>query len=159
MEKEIYIASTFSLSEVPELLEHLNENTTPAWGSMNAQQMVEHLISSIRISNGKTDVAKVPLLTPEEQLPAYREFLFSDRPFNRNTPNPLFDKGIPPLRAKDLDTAKARLVEELNDFFTHFEENPEKTIRHPFFGDLDFAGWQAFQRKHIAHHFSQFGLV
>lgn len=159
MENEIFIPTSFSLEEVPQYLESLTEESQPRWGRMNAQQMVEHLISTLRISNGKTDPAKVPVFTPEDRLPAYREFLFSDKPFAENIPNPVFEKGIPPLRCADLATAKERLVQELQDFFAFFAENTEKTAPHPFFGHLDFHGWEAFQRKHISHHFRQFGLI
>jgi hypothetical protein len=43
----------FIIHKVPELLQSLDSENTGNWGTLNAQQMVEHLSDSVRIANGK----------------------------------------------------------------------------------------------------------
>jgi tRNA A58 N-methylase Trm61 len=45
---------------------------------MNVQQMVEHVTDFFKVS---FDHIKFDLVTPEEHLPKYKEFLMSDKEF------------------------------------------------------------------------------
>lgn len=146
----------FFVDEVPKALEKLKAETKPEWGSMTAQHMIEHLVGSWRISNGR---AQVQLMTPKERLPAYRQFLFSDEPYKKNLMNPIFANGLPPLRKESLDAAVQQLIDEMWMFFEYFNEHPEATFIHPVFGELDKEGWLTFQRKHMGHHLTQFGVL
>ncbi len=147
----------FFKQEVPALLDNLEPFTAPKWGILNAQAMIEHLVGSWRISNGKAQAEQV---TPEDQLPKYREFLFSDQPFQPHVKNPVMPENeAPALRKKDLKAAKAQLKQEIQDFFSYHEANPEEKPIHPVFGPLDAEGWLQFQYKHMRHHFWQFGLI
>lgn len=138
------------------MLSRLSDDTAPKWGILTPQHMVEHLVSSWRISNGK---AQAPCITPEERLSALRQFLFSDKPFQKNIKNPILPEGLTPLRKKNLEEANQQLVNEIRDFFAYFEEHPNSKPIHPIFGELDKEGWLLFQEKHIKHHFEQFGLL
>ena len=68
------------------LLRHLPADKMGSWGKMNAQQMVEHSAGFFDISAGK---GKVELVTPEEHLPKFMEFLLSDKQFRENTKAPV----------------------------------------------------------------------
>jgi hypothetical protein len=118
--------------------------------------MVEHLVGSWRISNGN---ARVKPMLSEEEIEQRRSFLFSDRPYERNIPNPVFKDGAPPLRKTDLAAAIDQLEQEMNDFFDYHAEHPGAIEVHPVFGALDQEGWLTFQRKHMTHHLLQFGLL
>lgn len=147
----------FFKKTVPQALSRLHPDSQPKWGLLNAQAMIEHVIGSWRISNGKAEAQQV---VTDEQLPKYREFLFSDQPFVPNTKNPIMPENEPPaLRKPDLDSAKKQLEQEIADFFTYHQQNPGSKPVHPVFGPLDQEGWLTFQEKHMRHHFKQFDLL
>ena len=149
-------ASNFDLKTVPVYLEKLTPETKPAWGKFTAQHMLEHLGNTLVIVSSKKDF---PVITPEDQLPSYRHFLMSDKPFTRNIPNPIVGTEPPALRFENLETAKTKLLAAIDNFHKFFQENPEARPVHPFFGKLNFEEWLQFQRKHFRHHFTQFGLL
>jgi hypothetical protein len=39
--------------QLANLLQELRPETTPLWGKMNSQQMIEHLIEQVKYTNGK----------------------------------------------------------------------------------------------------------
>jgi hypothetical protein len=122
---------------------------------MDLHQMIEHMSYSLRQANGKDLYTCV---TPEENIPRMQAFLMSEKPFKENTPNQLLpDTPEPPTRA-DISEAFAELKEELADFFTVFEKEPDRTITNPFFGDLSYDMWVQLLHKHAWHHLRQFGI-
>lgn len=147
----------FFKETVPDLLDKLNADTKPEWGLLNAQAMIEHLVSSWRIANGK---AKAQKAVPDDQIEAYRGFLFSDQGFERNIKNPILPENeAPALKKPDIKAAKGQLKQEIEDFFAYHEAYPDAQPVHPLFGPLDKNGWLVFQEKHVSHHFKQFGLL
>ncbi len=156
MENPSTSAAAFDLKTIPFYLEKLTEDTKPAWGKMTAQHVIEHLGNTLVIVSTKKEI---PVVTPEENLAAYRQFLMSDKPFSRNIPNPFVGENPPALRFENLETAKNKLISALESFHNFFKENPEARPVHPFFGKLNYEEWLQFQRKHFQHHFEQFGLL
>ncbi|KAA9333570.1 DUF1569 domain-containing protein [Adhaeribacter soli] len=156
MENTQTATPAFDLKSVPFYLEKLTAETKPAWGIMTPQHMLEHLGNTLVMVNSKK---ALPCVTPEEHLPAYRQFLMSEKPFAQNIPNQFIGDGLAPLRFEDLETAKTKLLAAIESFQRFFQENPEATPMHPFFGHLNYEEWQQFQRKHFTHHFRQFGLI
>ncbi|WP_267626843.1 DUF1569 domain-containing protein, partial [Gordonia sputi] len=100
-----------------------------------------------------------PLVTPEEHLPKYKEFLLSDKQFRENTKAPVLPEEPLPVREPDLNTAKARLKEAIENFFSFYERYPDKKITHPVFGPLNFEEWILLHYKHVTHHARQFSLM
>ncbi len=146
----------FINNEFPELLKKLTPDTPRKWGLMNAQQMVEHLSDYLRIASGKNP-AKI--ITPEEQLPAFKRFLESEKQFRPGTVNPL-NTGEPLLlRLNNLDEAKTEYLSEMNNFYTAFKNEPGKITAHPAFGLCNYDEWLKMHYKHLAHHARQFGLM
>ena len=137
-------------------LRTLTSEQKPEWGQMTPQHMVEHIVGSWRISNGR---AKVPPALSEKEIAERRVFLFSEVPYPKNHPNPLFAQGLQALRKSDLEAAIEQLEDEIDAFFSYHAEHPEAIEMHPVFGPLDFDGWMCFQSKHMSHHFAQFGLA
>lgn len=153
MEKQMQ----FFKETIPQLLDQLTPDTEPKWGILNPQAMLEHLVSSWRIANGKAEVSQA---IPDDQLPQYRDFLFSDQPFEPETKNPVMPENeSPALRKPDLEAAKQQLKQEIKDFFDYHASNPNAKPIHPIFGPLDKSGWLQFQEKHMTHHLNQFGLL
>ena len=140
------------------LLQNLTEKSEASWGKMNAVQMVEHLNDFFNVSIVKL---VFPLITPEEYLPRYREFLYSEKEFKENTKAPSAVLGeLPlPIRAASLGAAKEQLEETVTAFFYYFEKDPIKKTMHPVFGMLSFDEWIMLHYKHVKHHFRQFNLI
>jgi len=140
------------------LLKDLPADAKGKWGKMNGQQMVEHISGFFAVSYEKI---KFPLVTPEEHLPKYKEFLMSDKEFRENTKAPaqVLPDEPTPLRNKNMQDALNALEKSINIFFTYFSENPEKKTLHPVFGELNFAEWVQLHHKHVTHHLKQFGLI
>ena len=139
------------------LLKPLNKDQEPQWGSMTPQHMVEHLVGSCRISNGR---ARVPQMLADGDVQTRREFIFSDKPYARNISNPTAKiQGNAPLRKESLSAAIDQLEDEMNAFFDFHDSNPNAVEMHPVFGLLDSNGWLIFQTKHMTHHLTQFGLL
>jgi hypothetical protein len=128
----------------------------PLWGQMTPQHMVEHIVGSWRISNGRS---KVGTVLSEDEVAKRRLFLFSDDPYAKNIPNPVFSKGLPPLRKASLADAIDLLEDEMRAFFAYHKSHPDAVEIHPVFGPLDVHGWLVFQSKHMSHHMAQFDLL
>lgn len=126
-----------------------------AWGKMSPQQMIEHLCDSMDIADGHL---VLPLVTPAEHLPAYHEFLQSDKPMRENTKNPMLPETPLPTRYASLEEAIEKLDKKKNLFFKAYENDPAMKPMHPIFGELDFAGHARLLYKHSQHHLRQFGV-
>ena len=144
------------LLNTPALLRTLDQNQRPVWGKMTPQHLVEHLVGSWRISNGR---ARVKCIFEGEELEKRRAFIFSDVPYAKNITNPVMGDGLLPLRKTNLEAAIVQLEDEMNAFFEYFDKNPNVFETHPVFGELDYNGWLEFQHKHTSHHLSQYQLV
>jgi len=145
----------FLKTELSLLCHEIDEARLGNWGKMNAQQMLEHLSDFFNVS---TEKISFPLVTPEEHLPKYREFLFSDKEFRENTkaPETILGEEPLPLRSKSLQSAKEYLNKSVADFFHFFEEDPQRKTIHPVFGPLNFEEWVLLHYKHVNHHLRQF---
>ena len=126
------------------------------WGKMTFQQMVEHLADAVRMASGKKVYTEV--ITPENQLDKFREFLMSDKPFRENTVNPLMPAAPAPVRNVSAREAIKELQVELNDFFAALSTDEQKTTRNPIFGDLNFEQNVQLLYKHVRHHLQQFEI-
>lgn len=150
--------SIFLTNEMFVLLQNLSENSTALWGKMNAQQMLEHLNDLFNVSIEKIIF---PLVTPEEFLPKYKAFLYSDKDFKENTkaPESVVAEEPAPLKYASINEAKEQLKETVNSFIQYFEKDPSKKTLHPSFGMLSFEEWVMLHYKHVKHHYRQFGLL
>lgn len=153
MDKSAFISSELFIS-----LQQLHADAMPQWGKMNAQQMVEHLVDFVDLSVEKIHF---PLAVPEEDLPKYKAFLMSEKPFRENTKAPATVLGETPLPEKmdSLESAIHQLQISVANFFAFFAENPDKKTLHPAFGWLNYEEWIMLHFKHISHHLRQFELI
>ncbi len=138
-------------------LDFLDANKKPLWGIMTPQHMVEHLISSIKISNGKNVVRNASI--DEKRIPVLKKFLMSNRPLPKNFTNPLQGEGLIELEYSSLEKAIEALKNEILDYENYFMQNPDSVFINPSFGELNKQEWDMFHKKHFTHHLSQFGLL
>lgn len=143
------------ITEIIQLLDKLNPETAPKWGSMSPQRMVEHLTDTIKIASGKS---KFPLEIPEDRIEKMQAFLNSDKPMAKNIEVP-FAKKDEELRHEEIELAIDEFLLEWMDFEEHYAEVPGRTELHPYYGDLNYDQWCQLHSKHITHHFEQFGLI
>jgi hypothetical protein len=137
------------------LLQQLKANTPARWGKMNVQQMIEHFGDAVMVASGKL---KLPVMTPPEKLPTYREFLMSEKPFKENTRNPLLGEAPLPPKKNTKEAAIGKLQEELIYFFQIFRNNPGLKTTNPIFGELNYEENIQLLYKHALHHLRQFGV-
>lgn len=150
----------FIASDLETLLSHLNRLTPdmqPQWGYMSAQRMVEHLTDTLRIATGKNPQK---LEIPEDRIGRMQEFLASDKPMAHNISVPFATPEMnADLRNEELELAIDEFVDEWLFFEELFEQHPEKTALHPYYGELNYEQWVRLSQKHHTHHFTQFGLI
>ena len=144
---------------IQKLLNGLTENTKPNWGKMTAQQMLEHLETTLLYSIGEPEVEKC--FTPEEHLEKYQDSLYNHRKMPKDFPAPFLpeDGTLPELKYKNLEQAKEKFLENLQKYQIYFRENPEAEHMHFVFGKLNKEMMELMHRKHFTHHFEQFNLI
>jgi hypothetical protein len=143
-------------TEFPAHLAKLTGDETPLWGVMNAQQMVEHMGAAFIGATGKMNFK---VMTPAEQLPAFKSFLMSDKEFKPNTKNALMSETPEPVRFDTLETAIEKLKKAIAAFEEFYVQHPEAKNINPFFGELNFKEQTQLLHKHARHHLRQFRLI
>jgi len=148
----------FLENRVPDLIDSIEALDTPHWGMMSAHQMIEHIASTLSISNGN----RVAQTSGDPERLAYRKMRFYEE--DRLMPRNIKKKGIEvitnqPLAFPDLPAAKAHAHQMLAQFWAHFSDQPDATADHPLFGALNREEWIQFHARHLRHHFQQFGKL
>lgn len=139
-------------------LAKLEEDTKPAWGSMKPQHMLEHLETSYRIASG--ELQDFEIATPEKYLEDTRATLWNYEAMPKNFNFPLYEEGkLPDLQHETLAEAKEKLKESRKEYLEFFKKNPEAITKNAVFGELTKYEWELLERKHLNHHFEQFGLL
>lgn len=137
------------------LLQQLKSETSPSWGKMNVQQMIEHFAGAVMVASGKL---KLQVMTPVDKLPRYREFLMSEKPFKENTKSPVLGDEPYPPKKKTKEAAIGKLQEEMISFFEIFKSKPGLKTTNPVFGELSYEENIQLLYKHALHHLRQFGV-
>ena len=148
---------TFIQDQLETIVKHLDQldaDSKPLWGTMTPQKMIEHLTDSVFTSTGKV-VVECPY--SGEKLERSRTFLLSEQPMPRNF-KAHFVNDLSALRNESFELAVDEFVEAWVDFEEYCELNPEKVNTHPVFGALNIGEWRWMHRKHLTHHFEQFGI-
>jgi hypothetical protein len=143
------------------LIHHLNRLTPelmPEWGSMNAQQMVEHLALPFKLAMEQKQIA---LLTPEDKLEKVKNIsLLSDRAMPKLFNNPVLSAEMIQLRNNSIKEAIEELKNDIDAFHDYFNTRPDGyATLHNIFGKLNYNEWLWFHYKHCLHHLAQFQLV
>lgn len=144
------------LKEFASQINNLKKNKEPMWGKMTPQHMVEHLTSTLKLATGEV---QVPVYTPENQLATMRNFLMSNRPIPRGVVSPAVGSELPKLNNESFEEALSEFWKEFGKFESYYEENPDAKHINPAFGELSHEEWNQFMKKHMTHHFEQFGLI
>jgi hypothetical protein len=148
----------FIFNDSIKLLSEASPETPANWGKMNLTQTIEHLTDFFNVSAQKVHY---DLVTPIEQLPAYKAFIMSDKMFRENTRAPQSIIGETPLPVKSASYAQAvdALKKSVENFKSFFAADANVQSTHPVFGPLNYAEWIRLHYKHVWHHLRQFGCI
>lgn len=138
------------------LLLNLNPFSKGKWGLMNAHQMVEHMMFSFRLANGKLKVDK--LLSLEENIPKLQAWLLSNKLMKENIQNPLIPSIPPQPIYVNYNDSILHLEFEIKKMFEVYSKNSDLTILNPFYGYLTLELNVNLLFKHSIHHLRQFGI-
>ena len=134
----------------------LQPDQKPLWGKMTPQHMVEHLILSLQMSNGKLNLK---CISQPENLPSLKRFLLSERVLPKDYINPYIGPNLLPLKYSGLEEAVEYLEKEIEIYNKFFKLNPDAKNVHVIFGELNKQEWDRFHSKHLTHHLEQFNLL
>lgn len=144
--------------KINECLSKLKPETQPLWGTMTPQHMVEHLEYTYRIASG--EIQDFEISTPEKILEKVHATLYNYDKMPREYDFPLAEKSkIKNTKHDNLEEAKSKMLEARQDYLNFFKENPEAVLKNTVFGDMNRYEWYLLERKHLNHHFEQFGLI
>jgi len=154
--QEVFVEMTDE--KVAECINKLTENTKPSWGILTPQHLLEHLEQGYRIMSG--EIQDFEIATPEKILEKVHNSLYNFDKFPRGTQFPTMKKGeLEVLIHPDFETAKAKFFEARENYKTFFKENPQATMKNMVFGVLNKYESYLLDRKHLNHHFEQFGIL
>ncbi|MDX9972182.1 MAG: DUF1569 domain-containing protein [FCB group bacterium] len=142
----------FDHNYVEDLIDRLGSipaGAKPAWGALDRDRLIAHLITTVRYSMGRLGT-----------MPDRGNW------FTKRVLAPLIVNGIIPIKKNvkvpgatpratgrdDLETLHA-LLEEYLQLVQADELTPPP---HPFFGDLGVDGWAKMHLAHFKHHLKQF---
>jgi hydroxymethylglutaryl-CoA reductase len=123
---------------------------------MNGQQMIEHLSKAMQLGSGRYTI---DYTVSKEKEKKRKPFLDTSQEIQQGFQSPFLLNEGSSLEYKSIPEAIDNLILEINHFVTAFTTESNRTVMHPFFGELDFTYWKKFHTKHFTHHFKQFGLI
>ena len=154
--QEVFVEMTDE--KIAECLHKLTENSKPSWGILTPQHLLEHLEQGYKIMSG--EIQDFEISTPEKILDKVHNSLYNYEKFPMGTNFPTMKKGeVEVLVHPDFDTAKTKFFEARAQYKAFFTENPEAVLKNMVFGELNKYESYLLERKHLNHHFEQFGLI
>jgi oxepin-CoA hydrolase/3-oxo-5,6-dehydrosuberyl-CoA semialdehyde dehydrogenase len=145
-------------NKIEECLAKLTADAKPKWGIMTPQHMIEHLEYTYKIASG--EIQDFEIATPEKILDKVHASLYSYDKFPQNSQFPQLEKDkLDDLKHPDLETAIEKFKEQRQKYLEFFKENPEAKLKNLVFGELNRYESYLLERKHLNHHFEQFGLI
>lgn len=134
----------------------LSNSQKPIFGKMNAQQMIEHLSAITKIANGNWIV---DVFVDDEKAKRRKPFLDSENELTQGFKAPNLSEEPTPVQFNSINEAIEDLLHQIELFENVFKVDENRTVVHPFFGELNYEYWKKFQVKHFTHHFKQFDLL
>ena len=145
-------------AKIEELVSKMKPDMVPKWGIMSPQHMIEHLEYTYKIAAG--EIQDFEIATPEKILEKVHNSLYNYDKFPRNSKFPQLDKdSLDTLKHPDFKTAVEKFKLQRKKYLMFFEEHPEAILNNIVFGELNRYEWYLIERKHLNHHFEQFGLL
>ena len=137
------------------LMSSLDEHTKPLFGKMNVHQMIEHMGYAFQQASG---LIPLPASNNKAMTEKMYRFMMSDKPFRDNTPNVYLPEEPVAPTYDTISVSINALKNDIEVFFSTFENDKTQRILNPFFGHLNFEEWVHLLHKHSLHHLRQFGI-
>jgi oxepin-CoA hydrolase / 3-oxo-5,6-dehydrosuberyl-CoA semialdehyde dehydrogenase len=154
--QEVFVEMTNE--KVEACINKLTQDLKPKWGILTPQHLLEHLEQGYRIMSG--EIQDFEIATPEKILEKVHHSLYNYEKFPQGTAFPTMKKGeLEDLIHPDFETAKTKFFEARAAYQSFFKENPEAVMKNMVFGELNRYESYLLERKHLNHHFEQFGLI
>lgn len=137
--------------EILTRIQNVKANTPPAWGKMNASQMMAHCQATFTayFKDEKVNRGLMSILFGKMA----KKKLFSNKPWPKGLPT---DKSYIVRDERNFDEEREKLTASIKHFA---EEGYTVTERvHPFFGKMSSQEWATLGYKHLDHHLKQFGV-
>lgn len=145
-------------TKIDECLSKLKEDSKPKWGMMTPQHMIEHLEYTYKIASG--EIQDFEISTPAKMLEKVKNSLWNYDKFPQNSQFPMLEKDtLATLKYDNLETAIENFKVQREKYLDYFKEHPDATLSNMVFGELNRYEWYLLERKHLNHHFDQFGLM
>jgi oxepin-CoA hydrolase/3-oxo-5,6-dehydrosuberyl-CoA semialdehyde dehydrogenase len=145
-------------NKIDECLSKLSVDMKPKWGIMTPQHMIEHLEYTYKIAAG--EIQDFEISTPEKILEKVKNSLWNYQKFPQNWQFPLLEKDmLDHLKHEDLLSAISKFKAQRAKYLEYFKEHPDAKLSNMVFGELNRYEWYLLERKHLNHHFEQFGLL
>tara|TARA_R110002073_G_scaffold279026_1_gene443250 strand:- start:545951 stop:548449 length:2499 start_codon:yes stop_codon:yes gene_type:complete len=144
--------------KIENCLNKLSADLKPKWGIMTPQHMMEHLEYTYKIASG--EIQDFEVATPEKILEKVHNSLYNYDKFPKNSKFPSLEKDtLDTLKHPDLAIAISKFKEQREKYLAYFKEHPEAKLKNLVFGELNKYESYLLERKHLNHHFEQFGLL
>jgi oxepin-CoA hydrolase / 3-oxo-5,6-dehydrosuberyl-CoA semialdehyde dehydrogenase len=154
--QEVFVEMTNE--KVEACINKLTQDSKPKWGILTPQHLLEHLEQGYRIMSG--EIQDFEIATPEKILEKVHHSLYNYEKFPQGTAFPTMKKGeLEDLIHPDFEIAKAKFFEARAAYQSFFKENPEAVMKNMVFGELNRYESYLLERKHLNHHFEQFGVL
>ncbi len=158
VQKKQEVLTEMTEDKINECLYALKEDAKPKWGIMTPQHMIEHLEYTYKIASG--EIQDFEIATPEKILEKVHNSLWNYDKFPKNSQFPQLEKDtLDTLKHPDLATAIEKFKGQREKYLAYFKENPEAKLKNLVFGELNKYESYLLERKHLNHHFEQFGLI
>ncbi|WP_055444545.1 phenylacetic acid degradation bifunctional protein PaaZ [Lacinutrix himadriensis] len=158
VQKKQEVLTEMTEDKINACLSALKEDAKPEWGMMTPQHMIEHLEYTYKIASG--EIQDFEIATPSTILDKVHNSLWNYDKFPKNSQFPQLEKDtLEPLKHPDLATAIEKFKAQREKYIEFFKENPEAKLKNLVFGELNKYESYLLERKHLNHHFEQFGLL
>jgi len=140
-------------NEMIERINSLSPSAGAAWGKMNVEQMLSHLVQSNDLPFHETVPDRSSFLSTKLLKPLVLYVV----PVPKEVKTaPQMDQLQEGRKALGFEVDRANLIESINAVGTLPLDH--KCLSHPFFGKMNAKQWARLAYKHIDHHLRQFGV-
>jgi hypothetical protein len=131
-------------------IQNADATSKPRWGKMNVEQMLTHLVGSLRMALGELHAAPKKLLFRYAPL---RQLIVYVLPWPKGSPTA---PELLPSESAKIEDSRLALVQLVERVGTSTAQSgwPD----HPAFGRLGRRAWGVLVWRHVDHHLRQFGL-
>ena len=134
-------------------LDKITAHSKPAWGKMNVEQMLSHLVHAGELPFVATVADRSSFMSRNVIKPLVLYVLPMPKEIKTS---PDMDQQQNGRRPQGFDVDKQNLIDAINRVGTLAADHD--CLAHPFFGKMSVKQWCLISHKHIDHHLRQFGV-